>query len=94
MQNSSMMEMSNMPMMVGQLKKAMKIKKEMRDIRIQTIKSDPKLKQTFERIRILAKKLHKILSRKLKGNKKYQGLKQQLKAIHKEIQKERKNMRK
>ncbi|MCL4377581.1 MAG: hypothetical protein M1409_04245 [Actinobacteria bacterium] len=78
---------------VGSLKKAMKIKRDMRKIRIETIKSDPQLKQTFQQIRTLAKQLHKILSAKLKGNSKYQDLKQQLKTIRKELQKERKSMK-
>ncbi|MCL5408453.1 MAG: hypothetical protein M1135_00275 [Candidatus Omnitrophica bacterium] len=78
---------------VWQLKTAMKIRRQMRDIRIKTIKSNPQLKQDFEQIRLLAAHLHKILSKKLKYNKKYQNLKQQLQTIRKELQKERKYLK-
>ena len=66
------------------MKKAIRIRKKMRQIEIEAIKNDPELQQLQREIVELHKQMRVILDEKLADNEEYQKLKEQLEKMKQE----------
>jgi len=66
------------------MKKAIRIRKKMRQIEIEVIKNDPELQQLQREIVELHKQMRGILDEKLADNEEYQKLKEQLEKMKQE----------
>lgn len=96
--NNNMMGMQNNQesMMMWKIKKdiatnckdAMKIKAQMRELRMQTIMSDPKLREELNRIKVLKMRLYKDTYAKLQKNQKYRNDEHWKELIHKKLVKD------
>jgi len=66
------------------LKKAIGIKRKMREIERETIKNDPELQELWKEIKELHKQMRAKLDEKLAENEEYQKLKEQLEKMRQE----------
>ncbi len=75
------------PLPVEGLKKAIRIRKKMRQIERETIKNDPELQELWKEIMDLHKQMRAKLDEKLADNEEYQELKEKLKKMRQEWKK-------